>query len=210
MTATPSPLDYFTKEWRKSNILIVDDEPMILDQIEQDLCLESFELYRANCAEEALDLIRKRHIHVILCDQKMPNGMYGTELLHQARILRPYIVGIILSAYSEPEYLMDAINKARVFAYLVKPWDKKELIECLRKAQQMSYLSRIENGDKRIFDLNLYEQYQHHHEELEYTQNMLKQAVSELNDAQKSLKEIRGDSRQGSSASELSLKLVEE
>ncbi|MCP5468112.1 MAG: response regulator [Deltaproteobacteria bacterium] len=210
MTNQPSPLDYFTNEWRKSNILIVDDEPMILDQLEQDLCFEPFELYRANSAEEALDLIRKRHIHVILCDQKMPNGMYGTELLYEARLLRPYIVGIILSAYSEPEYLMDAINKARVFAYLVKPWNKKELIECLKKAQQMSYLSRIENGDKRIFDLNLYEQYQHQHEELEYTQNMLKQAVSELNDTQKALRESNRENGKTNANAGLNLKLAED
>lgn len=210
MSQFPSPVDYFTNEWRKSNILIVDDEPLILEQIEQDLCFESFELYKANSAEEALNLIKKRHIHIILCDQKMPNGMYGTDLLYEARILRPYIIGIILSAYSEPEYFLDAINKARVFSYLIKPWNKQELIDCLHKAQQVSYLNRIESGDKRIFDLNLLEQYQHHQQELEYTQHMLQHAVHELNETQEALKEANGERKHNLNGQSSPLKVIEE
>jgi response regulator RpfG family c-di-GMP phosphodiesterase len=163
-----------TEEWRKYNILIVDDEPCILEQIEADLLFEGFSLFKATSGEEALQILDHQEIHVILCDQKMPGGMSGTEFLCEARNRYPYLIGIILSAFSEPEYLLSAINDAKAFHYLLKPWSKKELVKRLTQALQ-------------FYHLNLLEQREKGREELGYTQCMLTQAVRELYQTQEAL-----------------------
>jgi response regulator RpfG family c-di-GMP phosphodiesterase len=164
------------EEWRKYNILIVDDEPYILEQIEDDLLLEGLSIFKATNGEEALKIMDEQEIHVALCDQKMAVGMSGTEFLREAHKKHPYLVGMILSAFSEREYLLDAINEAKAFHYLLKPWDKKELIERITQALQFCHC-------------NLLEQRKIAREELGYTQSMLTQAVRELYQTQDALKE---------------------
>lgn len=140
---------------------------MILEQIERDLLLEPFSLLKAESTKQAMQILAREKIHVILCDQKMPHGMSGTELIYQAKQKQPHIVGMILSAFSEPEYLLHALNQAKVLYYLLKPWDKKELIEKLIQALQAC-------------EKNLTLQKKKQEEELHYTQNMLTEAVQEL------------------------------
>lgn len=120
--------------WDHYNILIIDDETSVLEQIQQDLYAEGFSLITANSAEKALKILKKQEVHVIVCDQKMPGGMSGTHFLSRVRKKWPNIVGLILSAYSEPEYVMSAVNEAQAFKYMLKPWDKQELIQRLVEA----------------------------------------------------------------------------
>lgn len=123
-----------------------------------------------------MEILRQNIVHVILCDQKMPYGMSGTELIYQAKQKQPHIVGMILSAFSEPEYLLHAVNQARVFYYLLKPWNKQELIEKLTQALQVCQLNLLEEKRKR-------------EEELHYTQHMLTEAVQELYKTKDALQE---------------------
>ena len=105
----------------------------------------------------------------------MGSGMSGTEFLREARKKRPYLISMILSAFSEPEYLLSAINEAKVFHYLLKPWSKKDLIERLTQALQFCHL-------------NFLERHERNREELGYTQSMLTQAVRELHETKGALR----------------------
>ena len=107
-----------TTEWRKSNILIVDDEPGILRQVERDLLLEDFQLLKAASGEEGLKIIEKEPVHVIISDQKMGEGMNGTRFLAEARKRRPHLLGIILSAYSESNDVLAALVYDPLGVYL--------------------------------------------------------------------------------------------
>ena len=115
-------------------ILYVDDEPKA-----RQYFVESFEdefpVYTAGNAAEALVILESRsaEIGVLVSDQRMP-GEKGVELLEKARKLNPNLVRILVTAYSDYQTVVDAVNSGRVFRYLHKPWDPEELIGVLRHA----------------------------------------------------------------------------
>ena len=115
-------------------VLYVDDEPKA-----RQYFLESFEdefpVYTAGNAAEAMIILeaRKTEIGVLVSDQRMP-GEKGVELLERARRLNPNLVRILVTAYSDYQTVVDAVNSGRVFRYLHKPWDPEELLGVLRHA----------------------------------------------------------------------------
>lgn len=133
-------------------VLFVDDEEMALlslaDQYERD-----FTLYTAKSGKEALDVLRANpEIAVIVTDQKMP-GMSGVEFLAEARKISPDAVRMLLTAYTEMEMVIEAINKGNIYRYLTKPYDVAELryavlqgIEhyCLVRERDRLYAEKIE------------------------------------------------------------------
>jgi Nif-specific regulatory protein len=91
--------------------------------------------------EEALELLKKHDFAVIVTDQRMPK-MTGLELLHQAQSIRPDAVGIILTAYTDVDVLMEAINQGAIYRYITKPWDAKEVRGLLMQAMERFHLLR--------------------------------------------------------------------
>ena len=114
-------------------LLVVDDEENVLHAIRRLLRSEGYRILVATGGEEALDLLAKNDVDVILSDQRMP-GMTGTELLQRVRKMYPDIVRIILSGYTEASTVTEAINKGEIYKYLTKPWENTELVALLRKA----------------------------------------------------------------------------
>jgi len=107
-------------------LLLVDDEPYILNAIKRLMRREGYRILCAESAAQGLDLLATNHVHVVISDQRMP-VMTGTEFLSLVKDLYPNTVRLILSGYSEPMSLTDAINKGAVYRYLSKPWDDEEL-----------------------------------------------------------------------------------
>lgn len=173
----------------KSSILIVDDEPGVLRQIERDLAVEDFHILTANSGEEALNVLQAQEVQVIVTDQKMGNGMLGTAFLTEARKLKPQLVGIVLSAYCEAKYVLQALNEARAFFYLLKPWNKNELIDCLNRALQLSRSGSLESAEQRLHHLSLLERCHSSERNLKYTQDMLTQALHQLYQSEADLRE---------------------
>ncbi|MDO8931627.1 MAG: EAL domain-containing protein, partial [Rhodocyclaceae bacterium] len=114
-------------------LLVVDDEENVLHAVQRLLHGEGYRVLTAASGDEALDLLGKHDVGVILSDQRMP-GMSGTELLRRVRTMHPDIVRIILSGYSEVTTITEAINKGEVYKYVTKPWENDDLIALLRKA----------------------------------------------------------------------------
>ncbi len=114
-------------------LLIVDDEENVLHSLRRLLRTEGYRILIAGSGDEALELLGKNDVDVILSDQRMP-GMTGTELLQRVRKMYPDIVRIILSGYSEAGTITDAINQGEIYKYITKPWDNDALIALLRKA----------------------------------------------------------------------------
>jgi DNA-binding NtrC family response regulator len=115
----------------KHPILVVDDEEEILFSL-RGLLRQEFELHTASSGAEALDLMRRHVIHVLMTDQRMPQ-MTGVQLLEQARNLCPEAVRIVFTGYADIKAVIDAINQGQIFRYLTKPWDPDELISVLRQ-----------------------------------------------------------------------------
>jgi DNA-binding NtrC family response regulator len=106
-------------------IIVVDDEPNNLRVLER-LFRHDYEVITAESGEEALRLLSEHDAALIITDQRMPN-MTGVELLKRTADIRPHMVRIILTGYTDIETLVEAINSGLVYKYVTKPWDNEEL-----------------------------------------------------------------------------------
>jgi Nif-specific regulatory protein len=127
-------------ELGKYPVLVVDDEQDNLDAIRFNFG-RSFNLLLAASGEDALALARQQDVAVIVTDQRMPR-MTGLELLKAAREIRPDAVGIIVTAFTDVDVLIEAINLGRIYRYVTKPWDSKELRGILTHAIERFALLR--------------------------------------------------------------------
>lgn len=105
--------------------MVVDDEPANLRLLER-LFRTDYEVIMAGSGEEALELLTQHDAAVLITDQRMP-GMTGVELLERTAVLRPRMVRIILTGYTDVETLVKAINSGNVYKYVTKPWNNDEL-----------------------------------------------------------------------------------
>jgi class 3 adenylate cyclase len=121
-------------------VLLGDDEPRVLDSLEALLAMEH-RVLRADRAETALDVLREQDVAVVLSDQRMA-GMTGTELLTRSRDIAPDTVRILLTAFTDTDALMDSINAAGVYHFLLKPWDPNELRHVVGRAVEHHRLCR--------------------------------------------------------------------
>ncbi|RMH41530.1 MAG: sigma-54-dependent Fis family transcriptional regulator [Deltaproteobacteria bacterium] len=121
-------------------ILIVDDEQDNLDAFRFNF-RKAFKVLTATGGAEALDLLAEHDVAVIVSDQRMPK-MTGLDLLREAQKIRPDAVGIILTAFTDVDVLIDAINLGHIYRYVTKPWDAKELRGTLVQAIERFHLVR--------------------------------------------------------------------
>jgi len=121
-------------------VLVVDDEPRVLDALEAVLAAE-FRILRAEGGEQALRLLAGAEVAVIVTDYRMP-GMTGVELLRRSQDVAPDAVRIVLTAYTDVDSLMDAINTGRIYHFVPKPWDPNELAVIVRRAAERYTLAR--------------------------------------------------------------------
>src|ERR1700753_298367 len=106
-------------------IMIVDDEPANLRLLER-LFRRDYQVLTAASGAEALRLLEQHDVALLITDQRMP-GMTGIELLKHTAPLRPHMVRIILTGYTDVTSLVEAINCGQVYKYVTKPWNNDEL-----------------------------------------------------------------------------------
>ncbi len=106
-------------------ILYVDDEPHNLTVFEA--AFEDFyDVHTAVSARRAIDVLRGDEIHLVIADQRMPE-MTGVELLELVLGEFPHAVRMILTGFTDVDAIIRAINAGRIYQYVTKPWDEKEL-----------------------------------------------------------------------------------
>jgi len=125
-------------EYKLYPILFVDDEPQNLVVFRYAM-EEHFTILTAQSGPDALQILQRQQIAVLLADQRMPQ-MTGAELCARAREIQPEAVRIIITAYADIHAAVDSINKGQVSRYLVKPWRNEELIEVLQTAIEFVHL----------------------------------------------------------------------
>jgi response regulator RpfG family c-di-GMP phosphodiesterase len=116
----------------RAEILLVDDEPHVLEALE-DLLVHDFDVVTAASGEEAVAILEARDVAVVVADQRMPR-MSGSALLVRAAQVRPDATRILLTGYSDLEAVVHAINEGSIYHYAIKPWDPDDLLEVLRRA----------------------------------------------------------------------------
>ncbi len=136
----------------KPVLLIVDDDPQVLAAVRRDLrshYRDNYTVMSAGSGEQALSTVRELKsrgdsLALILSDQRMP-GMLGSEVLAKSREIYPIARRVLLTAYSDIDAAVRAINEAHLDHYLSKPWDPPEehlfpVIDDLLDAWQAEYL----------------------------------------------------------------------
>ncbi len=146
----------------EKNILIVDDDPSVIVALSHILRAEPYEVLSAESAEEALQLLEKQEVQLIVSDENMP-GMNGSELLSIVRRQYPDIVRILLTGKASMESTMKAVNEGEIYRFFTKPWDKVDLTLSIRHGLEKYALEAerkvlIETVQKQRKDLSLLEE----------------------------------------------------
>ena len=110
----------------KSKILYIDDEVENLSGFKYAF-RKDYEILTAISAEEGLKILsNEKEIKVLITDQRMPK-ISGTQLLKKVAKDFPNILRIILTAYTDVQEIIEAINKGRIYQFIRKPWDREEV-----------------------------------------------------------------------------------
>ncbi len=102
-------------------VLFVDDDEAILRSLERGLLDESYNKLFAKSSKEALKILKRTKVHVIVTDMLMPE-MTGLELLRIARKEYPDITGMVLTGYEQGTELQNAVEQGEIFKLIPKPW----------------------------------------------------------------------------------------
>ena len=121
---------------QKLNVLLVEDEELVMNALKRSLRKEDFNILTASSGMEALEVLLKEEIGLIVSDHRMP-GMSGTEFLEKAKQISPKTISVLLTGYADFGVAEDSINKCRIFKLLTKPWNDQDLKETIRQALEL-------------------------------------------------------------------------
>lgn len=130
------------EENSKYKILIVDDEPDNLALLYRTL-RGKYEITKAASAVEALELLKNETFNCILSDHKMPQ-MDGVEFLRRTYEVCPNTTRLLVTAYTDVKILIDAINYAKIYRYIKKPYNPDELIHIVDSSLEYHQL-KVDN-----------------------------------------------------------------
>lgn len=116
-------------------ILLVDDDPDVRGSLRRGLRNSEFSVAEAPDAESAIRALALGSFDVIISDYSMP-GRSGLELLHQVRMMYPDTVRILLTGEFDVHLAARALNEGAAHRFLLKPWDRVDLIGVVRLAQR--------------------------------------------------------------------------
>lgn len=117
-------------------ILFIDDEERILRSLAMQF-RRQYEVLTESDPRRALERLQSEPVHIIVCDQRMPQ-MNGAELLTRAQEIAPQSLRILLTGYSDLDAAVEALNSGGIFRYLTKPWDPQEMAFTLRQAAEIA------------------------------------------------------------------------
>jgi response regulator RpfG family c-di-GMP phosphodiesterase len=117
---------------KKINLLYVDDEENNLMSFKATFRLK-YNVMIAISAAEAMKILEKKPVEIIITDQRMPN-MTGIEFLEKVLEKYPEPMRILLTGYADMNAVIDAVNKGKIYHYLSKPWNEEVLDSTIQKA----------------------------------------------------------------------------
>ena len=121
-------------DYKKFAVLYVDDEEKSLKGFTRAFG-DEFRVFTAATAEDGFKLLEQHadEIGLLLTDQRMP-GEQGVWLLEKARRFRPHILRILVTAYSDTDAMIAAVNSGAISKFVTKPWDPPQLELILRQS----------------------------------------------------------------------------
>ncbi len=113
-------------EERGFSLLFVDDEENVLRALERIFLEENYKIFKASSAADALEIMEKEKIHLVVSDHRMP-GMSGSQLLKEIKQRWPDTIRIMLTGYADIQSIMGAVNEGAVYKFITKPWNDEDL-----------------------------------------------------------------------------------
>lgn len=136
MVELPKGFDY-----KDYPILIVDDDEALLAAFADEFS-GHFTVFRAEDAGTGLKMIEEnREVAVVLADQRMPE-ITGVEMLGKLKIQHPEITRVLITAYTDIEAAIEAINIGDIFKYISKPYKFEEVKQIIQGGIEKYYLAR--------------------------------------------------------------------
>ena len=142
-------------------ILIVDDEPSVLNSLKRTLRKEH-DVILCQDGFSAMLVLKEQEIAAIIADQRMPK-MNGVTLLEKAMEIQPDATRILITGYSDIQTVIDAINEGHVYCYIHKPWEPEDVNLIVRQAIERynliqtnrSLVAELEEANRCLSDENL-------------------------------------------------------
>ncbi|OGW72803.1 MAG: hypothetical protein A2Y02_02735 [Omnitrophica bacterium GWA2_52_12] len=153
---------------KDTSVIVLDDEVNILHSLKRAFQGEPFGLFTTTIPEEAIAVLQKENIKVVVSDQKMP-GTNGVEFLRRVREIKPDVLRILFTGHADIQIAEDAINEGAVYRFIHKPWKDEDLKNVLRDAFKHFDLM---TENKRLFTLT-----QQQNKELEFKNQQLQQLI---------------------------------
>lgn len=125
-------------------LLIVDDEMPNLRLLER-LFSSEYQCLTASSGAEAIRLLEQHDVAIMITDQRMPE-MTGIDLLKRTAQLRPHMLRILLTGYTDVDALVEAINCGLVYMYFTKPWNNEDLKLKISRAREHYENNRNRNS----------------------------------------------------------------
>ncbi|MEM0912597.1 MAG: EAL domain-containing protein [Pseudomonadota bacterium] len=115
------------------NVLLVDDEKSILSALKRSLRNQPFNIFTAQSAQEAYDILDENPIQVMLTDYKMPREN-GAELIANVSSRHPSTVSMLLSGQADYEKVVDLMSDEKALKFIKKPWAEDSVINAINDA----------------------------------------------------------------------------
>ncbi len=122
-------------------ILIVDDEPGVLQGLKRVLRKEGYRIYLAEDGRQGLEMMGTYEVDLVISDYQMP-VMDGLAFLAQVKRLYPHVLTIMMTGLEDVKIAVKAINEAGVYKFILKPWGNDELKITVRRALETMALIR--------------------------------------------------------------------
>jgi len=172
-----------------ATLLFIDDEANILAALKRLFRPLGYTILTAESGAEALALLEKESVDLMICDMRMP-AMNGAEVLEQAHAKWPDMVRILLTGYADIDTTVAAINRGEIYRYIAKPWDDNDIVLTVRDAlerkhllaekQRLEALTLRQNEELKTLNASLEDKVQQRTEELRIALNFLEQAHEQL------------------------------
>ena len=109
----------------KRAALFVDDDEILLKTIEKSITDEPYDKYFAKSGEDALEILKREEVHIVIVDIIMP-WMGGIELLKIVKKEYPKIVSMVISGYAQSADAMTVLSELGVYRFVAKSWTLDE------------------------------------------------------------------------------------
>jgi len=183
-------------------VLCVDDEPNILSALRRALRGEGYRVLTAGGGTEALALMEREAVDLVISDMRMP-GMDGAQLLEQVHQRWPQALRMLLTGHADMGSTVAAINRGRILRYIAKPWDEHELLGAARDALEwlglqrdkarLEALTARQNEELRVLNDELEARVQARTQELAQANERLRRNYLNSIKVFSNLLELRGD-----------------